>query len=646
MKTNFTLPAAALLLASLSTLRAGSHVAGTLLVDLHAGSYANGSPWNNTGSLGGTFFPAGTTPKRETINGLASVVFDGQDWFAGPAAPATLTGTNPTCTIECWVWNGNTSAFELMAAWGHGAAPNGREIGFSYGEHAEFGAFTHFGTGDGGWDPTLTAGPSLATTPAVGDWHYLVYTCDGTSARAYMDGALMKTVAVTTNVTATPILLGQRTGAAGTPLTAQGFTGALHYARIHSEALGADEVLLNYEEDLQNRTGEARAADALKCGPVHRYSFNYPGTQTTNVHDSAGTAHGTIRGANFAWVGGQLEFPGGSSSTEAYVDLPNGLISGYSDLTLEVWATLRTRQNWSRILDIGSGTAGEVTAPGGAFNAAAANGGKYVMLAACQGTGSRHAMEVSGVPHLHGGPTRASEHNDPGVTHHHVITYSAAQQEWRHYMDGLLVSCIPSASGPATIPDVNVWLGRSNFSTDSNFDGWVDEFRVYACALTDAEVLRNAYDGPDVLTVLPVPCSFREWVMENNPNAAINPAALLAYRTQDWDHDGISNALEYALLPMPGISNNGAPVIAERQLNLPGGGTGWTFTYRRLITLPGVTLVPEITNDLSTWFAPQSVERIAAVDHEDGTITETWRWRDPDDNWGRAFARLREEPGD
>ena len=443
-------------------------------------------------------------------------------------------------------------------------------------------------------------------------------------------------------MTATPILLGQRTGAGGTPLTAQGFTGALHYVRIHSEALTAGDILLNYEEDLNNRRDEedlnnrrdeARAADALKCGPLHRYSFNYPGTQTTNVHDSAGTAHGTIRGAGYVWVGGQLELPGGSSATEAYVDLPNNLISGHANLTIELWVTLRSRQNWSRILDIGNNTAGEVTAPGGTFNASPANFGKFVMLAACEGTSSRHVFEVSGVPHRHGGTKRTIEHNDPGITHHHVITYSAARQEWRHYMDGLLTSCIASASGPAFIPDVNVWLGRSNFSADANFDGWLDECRIYNCALTDAEVLRNTHDGPDVLTVLPVPATFEEWVIENNPGAAINPAALLAYRTQDWDHDGISNALEFALLPMPGISTNAAPVIAAREANLLGGGAGWTFTYRRLVTLPGVTLVPEVTTDMSTWLAPQSVERIAAVDHEDGTMTETWRWRDPDLNY-------------
>lgn len=634
------------LLASVNFLHAGSQIGGALLVDLHAGSYTDGSPWINAGTLGGSFSPAGTTPVKQKINGLDAVVFDGQDWFTGPTAPGTLTGANPTCTIECWVWNGSTADFELMAEWGHGAAPSGREIGFSYGEHAAYGAFTHFGTGDGGWAPTLTAGPALATTPTVGEWHYLVYTNDGTSARAYADGALMKTVAVTANVSSTPILLGQRTGAGGTPLTTQGFTGALHYVRIHSEALTGEEILLNYEEDLNNRRDEPRAADALKCGPIHRYSFDYPGTQTTNVHDSAGTAHGTIRGAGYAWVGGQLELPGGSSATEAYVDLPNNLISVHANLTIEVWATLRTRQSWSRILDIGNNTAGEVTAPGGTFDAFPAGGSKFIMLAASEGTSSRHVFEVSGVPHLHGGTKRTIEHNDPGITHHHVITYSAARQEWRHYLDGRLTSCIASSSGPSTIPDVNVWLGRSNFSADAIFNGWIDEVRIYNCALTDAEVLRNTHDGPDVLTVLPVPCTFQEWVMANNPNAAINPAALLAYRTQDWDHDGLSNALEFALLPMPGISTGATPLIAERETNLPGGGTGWSFTYRRLVTLPDVVLVPEITTDMATWTAPLSVERISAVDHEDGTMTEEWRVRDYDDGEGRTFARLREYPDD
>ena len=633
-----TLPAAALLLAITPALHAGSQIAGSLLVNINAGSYANGSPWANTGTLGGTFSPVGTTPRRESVGGLDAVVFDGQDWFSGPSAPATLTGANPTCTIECWAWNGNTSDFELMTEWGAASAPAGRELGFGFGENAAWGAFTHAGTGDGGWDPTMTSSSLDGTPPATGEWHHLVYTCDGTSARAYMDGALMKTVPVTINISASPILLGQRTASTGLPATTQGFTGALHYVRIHSDALTEEQVAANYDEDLRNRQDEARPADALKCSPIHRYSFDTPAFQDALVvPDSIGTAHGIIQGAGHVWAGGQLELPGGSSATAAYVDLPNGLISGFTDITLEVYVTLRSRQNWSRILDIGSGTAAEVHGPGGTFNAFPANGGQFVMLAACEGTTSRHVFEVSGVPHLHGGTKRTAEHNDPGITHHHVITYKATKQEWRHYMDGSLVSSIASASGPGSIPDVNVWLGRSNFSADNGFDGWIDEFRIYACALTDAEVLRNTLDGPDVLTVLRVPCSFQEWIAVNYSNDVIPGLTWQQYFQQDWDHDGISIGTEYSLLTLPGVSSASAQIIPTLEMET-GGGPAMTFTYRRLITLPEVDLIPQITASLSNWTPAQNVERISAVDNEDGTLTETVRIRDLPP--ARAFGRL------
>jgi len=53
----------------------------------------------------------------------------------------------------------------------------------------------------------------------------------------------------------------------------------------------------------------------------------------------------------------------------------------------------------------------------------------------------------------------------------------------------------------SSIPDVNNWLGRSQYSGDLNTDGVYDEFRVYNYALSPNQVLGNFNAGPDVINV-------------------------------------------------------------------------------------------------------------------------------------------------
>ncbi len=59
---------------------------------------------------------------------------------------------------------------------------------------------------------------------------------------------------------------------------------------------------------------------------IHRYSF------TSDASDSVGTEHGTLLGG--ASISGGAVTLNGSG---AYVDLPNGLISSLTSMTVETW---------------------------------------------------------------------------------------------------------------------------------------------------------------------------------------------------------------------------------------------------------------------------------------------------------------------
>ena len=51
----------------------------------------------------------------------------------------------------------------------------------------------------------------------------------------------------------------------------------------------------------------------------------------------------------------------------------------------------------------------------------------------------------------------------------------------------------------ATFNDVNVWLGRSNWSGDQNTQGEFDEARFYDYVLTPGQAVGNAASGPDLI---------------------------------------------------------------------------------------------------------------------------------------------------
>ena len=106
---------------------------------------------------------------------------------------------------------------------------------------------------------------------------------------------------------------------------------------------------------------------------VNRWSFN---EESGNVLvDSVSGQNATIvdQAAGTPWsrVGGQVVLPGGASATAPYIDLPNGILSSKNEVTLEGWMTINGSQNWSRLFDFGTGTAGEIFFPGGAANGTA-----------------------------------------------------------------------------------------------------------------------------------------------------------------------------------------------------------------------------------------------------------------------------------
>ncbi len=291
------------------------------------------------------------------------------------------------------------------------------------------------------------------------------------------------------------------------------------------------------------------ASDTLPSAPKHRYSFagtaNASVANGASVNDSIGTAHAAVRGAGAVIdaTGTKLHLPGGVSATAAYVDLPNGVITGtyasgtrYTSASYEAWLTVNTTQNWARIFNFGTSGSGEILAAGGTFTG---DEGHHIFLSASNGTTSDQRL----ARYYPAGTTDVSSDTSGtalnGTQLHIVMTYDAVAHNWRWYRNGLLMHTLADAQGLTTINDVNNWLGRSMWSQDNDLDANFDEFRIYDYALNEAQIRGDFNAGPDVVNTVPGAVSGPYFVSGSGVISAAGANDALHFTSQtltgNWD---------------------------------------------------------------------------------------------------------------
>lgn len=259
------------------------------------------------------------------------------------------------------------------------------------------------------------------------------------------------------------------------------------YGRLLALKTGSATVSASY--------GTTTNSVAVTVGPpaiAHRYSF------AANANDLVGNAHGTLVGSAYIDNGAVvLSGVGTSGAPDAYVDLPNNLLTNLSTVTVETWFTDNGSGTWARVWDLGNSNGGEDVAD---------TGSRYMFLTLPNGGGA-----LQGNIHLNdraGGDfsvTWAGGRPPVGKASHVVwITSIAAQRAWL-YVDGTLVgqtegvTLKPSDLGPT----VNNWLGRSQYGGDAMFNGVIDEFRIWNGAMTPLQVAIDAASGPNSLVTDP-----------------------------------------------------------------------------------------------------------------------------------------------
>jgi hypothetical protein len=214
---------------------------------------------------------------------------------------------------------------------------------------------------------------------------------------------------------------------------------------------------------------------------IHRYSFD----------GSDQTARDSINGADGSLLGGATLDGAGHAvldGTDGYVNLPNGLISGLKDATVVVWLAWAGGPCWQRAFDFGSTDAGE-------DHAGMATSSLFMTPLRCPGTGPALSFETtSSVLGSVDSNTAFPKQSNASLSA--VLDVSAGQM--RLYATGQPLGTGTMAS-LTQLSDVNVWLGRSQWTQDVYLRGSYDEFRIYDAALGPDQLALVEAAGPDVV---------------------------------------------------------------------------------------------------------------------------------------------------
>jgi Concanavalin A-like lectin/glucanases superfamily len=221
------------------------------------------------------------------------------------------------------------------------------------------------------------------------------------------------------------------------------------------------------------------AADAAADGSLFlRYDFGGSGM---TVSDRVGNNHGQVLG------GAQLDGSGALTldGVNDFVNMPNGLISRWSSVTVMVWVSWSGGPCWQRVFDFGSSSNGE-------DNAGSATSAFSLSPSSCPNGVVTGLFELSG-------DLRAVNGNrlTVGALTQVALALDGTRGTLTLFLNG-------TAVGEAAVPwqlsqleDVNTWLGRSQWSQDKFMQGSLSELRIYSRALSSQEVATLNTRGPD-----------------------------------------------------------------------------------------------------------------------------------------------------
>ena len=186
------------------------------------------------------------------------------------------------------------------------------------------------------------------------------------------------------------------------------------------------------------------------------------------------------------------------SGSDQYVTLPSTILNGLSVVTLEMWVTWTGTTNWQRLFDFGEN--GEDMGDQGSFSANASSSYLFFTPRAgasdtpgCTGAGNMPLVSMTG-----SGPSMETCILDapafPSGSTHVALTIGGSAM--RLFIDGMSVGMATTPVSLSGITVSHAWLGRSQYAQDPEFQGSIDEFRIYPTARTAAQLSASESAGP------------------------------------------------------------------------------------------------------------------------------------------------------
>ncbi len=262
---------------------------------------------------------------------------------------------------------------------------------------------------------------------------------------------------------------------------------------------GADPDGDGYSNKEEHDAGsDPNDPDSSPAAPklIHRWSFN--GDLTDSIGGSDATivevgANNVIQNAD------SITITGGAKDASDYVSLGNNLLQGkMTPVSLEMWATPHSVQNWSRLFSFNDNTTGGTLfmswTQGTNINAdrvgwASAVTSQVDNTNAPYALGTEYHVVVTLTPAVN---TANDEVPLTSGTRVHWRVAPAGDPTGIYYAQG----SFDSERSLVTFNDVNNWLGQSIFP-DNTANASYNEVRIYAGALTGAAAQVNTIAGPE-----------------------------------------------------------------------------------------------------------------------------------------------------
>lgn len=322
------------------------------------------------------------------------------------------------------------------------------------------------------------------------------------------------------------------------------------------------------------------------AGEILRYSFDN-GSGTTVQDVSGNGQNGTIVGGG-TWQSGSLKLDG----TDDYVDLPDNLLAGVTDITVQADVWIDSAQAGAYFI-YGLGNTAAGVGNGYLFT----SGDNYrTSLATGNWTTEQTVSQGSALPR--------------GRWAH--LTYTLAGTTATIYLDGVKVGTGTVTADPKDIgggyTSAN-YLGRSNYDADNRFRGQIREFAIYNKALSSAEVLAASGNttvladltlAGDVLKVAPI--------IDATARTAVFPVKKGTDRTALTPT--FSTAAGVTASPASGTTLD---LSTPKTVTLTPGGTTWTLSAVEMKSpvLPGLYADPNIAVFGDTYYIYATSDGVA-----------------------------------